>query len=294
VDREVADLAASQHGVVSRGQLAALGLSEAAIDHRLVRGTLHPLHRGVFAVGHRALRREGGWMAAVLAAGAGATLSHRSAAALWRVRDTARGDVDVISSHHCRRKGIHARHIVLPRDEVTTEHGIPVTTPARTLFDLAALLTRQQLEAAITEAEVRRLTSPTSLADLVARHPGRRGIATLRRILEDTGRIGRTLTRSELEVAFLALVDTHGLPRPITNRTSDHGELDATWPDARLVVEVDGYATHGTREAFEADRARDRALQVDGWRVLRLTSRQLTGDAHTIARQIRTLLADTV
>jgi hypothetical protein len=294
VDREVADLAASQHGVVSRSQLAALGLSEAAIDHRLARGSLHRLHRGVFAVGHRALRRQGVWMAAVLAAGAGATLSHRSAAALWGVRDTTRRSVDVISPHHCRRKGIHARLIVLPPDEVTTDHGIPVTTPARTLFDLAALLTRQQLEAAITEAEVRRLASPTSLADLVARYPGRRGIVTLRRILEDTGRIGRTLTRSELEIAFLALVDTHGLPRPITNRTSAHGELDATWPAARLVVELDGYATHGTRRAFEADRARDRALLTDGWRVVRITARQLTTEAETIARQLRILLGDTV
>jgi Protein of unknown function (DUF559) len=113
-------------------------------------------------------------------------------------------------------------------------------------------------------------------------------------ILEDTGQIGRTRTRSELEIEFLTFLDTHDLPRPITNCQSDHGELDATWPAARLVVEVDGFATHGTRRAFEADRARDRALQVDGSRVLRLTSRQLTGDAGTIASQIRILLAGTV
>ena len=294
VDREVADLAAGQHGVVSRKQLAALGLTDAAIDHRLVRGTLHRLDRGVFAVGHRALRREGRWMAAVLAAGAGSVLSHRSAAALWGVRDNARRSVDVISPHHCRRKGIHARHVVLPADEVTTERGVPVTTPARTLFDLAAILTRQQLEAAITEAEVRRLASPTSLADLVARYPGRRGVATLRAVLRDTGALGPTLTRSELEIAFLALVDAHGLPRPDLNRTGDHGELDATWPAARLAVELDGFATHGTRRAFEADRARDRALMLAGWRVVRLTARQLTSEGETIARQLRILLGDTV
>ncbi len=168
-----------------------------------------------------------GWRRS-LPAGEGAVLSHRSAAALWGVRTVRRtGAGDVSRSHapspghrhppgraaarrgdhRARHPGHHARaHALRPR----------------------RVLTRQQLEAAITEAEVRRLTSPTSLADLVARYPGRRGIATLRRILEDTGRIGRTLTRSELEIAFLALVDAHGLPTPDLNRTGDHGELDAT------------------------------------------------------------------
>jgi hypothetical protein len=293
VDELIADLATRQHGVVGRGQLVALGVGQRAIDHRIACRRLHPIHAGVFAVGHPLRSATGSWMAAVLACGEGAVLSHRSAAALWGVRQFG-GRAQVTAARTLRRPGIATHRVALPPDEVTTELAIPVTTPARTLFDLAAILTRQRLEAAITEAEVRRLASPTSLADLVARYPGRRGIATLRRILGDTGRIGRTLTRSELEIAFLALVDAHGLPRPSLNRTGDHGELDASWPAARLAVELDGFATHGTRRAFEADRARDRALLLAGWRVVRLTARQLTAEADTIARQLRILLGDTV
>ena len=195
------------------GQLAALGLGDARSTTASCAGAAPDRPRCVRGRPPRSrARRAAGWPRCSPPARA-PVLSHRSAAALWGVRD---GD---------RRRSTSSRRITPPQgdrhpprraaaDEVTTERGVPVTTPARTLFDLAGVLTRQQLEAAITEAEVRRLASPTSLADLVARYPGRRGIATLRRILGDTGRIGRTLTRSELEIAFLALVDAHGLPRP--------------------------------------------------------------------------------
>jgi very-short-patch-repair endonuclease len=293
-DRELAALAARQHGVVSRRQLAALGLSDARIDHRVARAALHRLHRGVFAVGHPAVTREGAWMAAVLAAGPGAVLSHRSAAALWGIRDSSRSPTEVITPRHCRRPGIDAHRIALPADEVTVERGIPVTNPARTLLDFAAVVTQPQLEHAFNEAEVRRLASPLPLDALVARYPNRRGNTAIRRVLATHAAMGETVTRSRLERRFLALVDAHALPRPRMNRTGDHGELDATWEDARLVVELDGYATHGTRRAFEDDRARDRALQVAGWRVVRITWRQLTVDAGTIARQLRILLRDTV
>ena len=129
----------------------------------------------------------------------------------------------------CDRPHIAARQVVLPPDEVTIHHDIPVTTVARTLFDLAGVLTPQQLEAAITEAEGRRLGSPTSLADLVARHPHHRGVAALKTILLDAGEIGRTRTRSELEIDLLALVDAHGLPRPRTNGKVGGHEVDAVW-----------------------------------------------------------------
>jgi very-short-patch-repair endonuclease len=182
------------------------------------------------------------------------------------------------------------RRIALPADEVTIERGIPVTTPARTLFDLASVLGHDHLEAAFDEAEFRRLTSPTSLDDLLGRYPGRRGTRAIRSVLANHRRNGATVTRSLLERHLLALVDSHGLPRPHINRVGDHGELDATWPEHRLVVECDGFAAHGTRSAFEQDRARDRALQVAGWRVLRITWRQLTDDAGLIARQLAALL----
>jgi restriction endonuclease-like protein/putative AbiEi antitoxin of type IV toxin-antitoxin system len=293
-DRAIAALAGRQYGVVSRAQLSALGLSDGAIDHRITRAVLHRLHRGVFAVGHRAVSREGAWVAPVLAAGPGAVLSHRSAAALWGIRQSSRRDTEVTSPRQCRRPRIVASHAKLAPDEVTVERGIPVTTPARTLYDLAALVRPHELEHAFNEAEIRRLASPVSVRDLVARHPRRSGNTAVRNVLGKYATYGATVTRSRLEQRLLALLDAHALPRPLINRAGAHGELDATWPEQRLVVECDGFATHGTRAAFERDRARDRELQVAGWRVVRITWRQLTTDADTIAGQLRILLRDTV
>ena len=289
--RDVAARAEAQHGVVSRAQLLSIGLSADGIDRRVAGGLLHPIQRGVYAVGHRPRTREASWMAAVLAAGPDAVLGGRFAAALWRLRPTSRSAVEVIAPRLCRRPGVVARRIVLPADERDVEHGIPVTTPARTLFDLAAVVPLAQLEHAFNEAEYRRLGSPTSLDALLARYPGRRGTANLGRVLDSHRRNGETMARSVLERELIALVDAHGLPRPRVNRTTAHGELDARWPAQRLVVECDGFAAHGTRRAFEDDRARDRALTVAGWRVIRVTWRQLTADGDTIARQIATLLA---
>jgi very-short-patch-repair endonuclease len=287
----IAELAARQHGVVARGQLLALAIGRNAIDHRLARGRLHPIHRGVFAVGHPVRSSGATWMAAVLAGGPGAVLGHRSAAAIWGIRSSSAGAVDIICPRRLERPGIRGHRVVLREDEVTVHDGIPVTTPARTLFDLAAVVPRHQLEAAFNEAEVRRLASPTSLPALLARYPGRRGNTAIQALLDNHVRNGESRTRNELEHRLLALLDAHDLPRPQTNRLSAHGELDAAWPDRRLVVELDGFATHGTRRAFEADRARDRRLVADGWRVLRVTWRQLSEDGDTIAAQIRSLVA---
>src|SRR3954447_861557 len=292
VDEAIAALAARQHGVLSRRQLLDLGVGPDAIKHRVALCRLHRLHRGVYAVGHRALRRQAGWMAAVLAAGPGASLSYRSAAELWGMRNGSRGRIDVSVPRHRRSTARLEVHVVdMAPDEVTVEAGIPVTTPARTLLDLAAVLTEQHLKTAFEEAEVRRLTSPTSLDALAARYRGRRGATVLKRILDNHHNIGRTVPTSILARRFLALLDAHNLPRPTINRRSDHGELDATWPEQRLIVECDGFATHGTRKAFEADRARDRELIVAGWRVVRVTWRQLIDDPETIAAQLSVLLA---
>ena len=291
VDESIAALASRQHGVVSRAQLLALGLGIGAIKHRIALGRLQPLRHGVYAIGHRAVRREAWWMASVLASGPETVLSGRSAAALWSMRPTARAAIEVIAPRKVRVRGIDARCISLPADEVTIERGIPGTTPARTLFDLAAVLPPHQLEAAFNEAEYRRLTSPVPLDALLARYPRRRGTDAIRRVLVNHRKNGETRTRSDLERHFLALVDAYGLPRPKVNRTTDDGELDATWPEQRLVVECDGFAAHWTREAFERDRAKDRALQTAGWRVIRLTWRQLDEEPITIAKQLATLLA---
>jgi len=285
----IAAVAARQFGVVARAQLIAIGLGEDALDHRVRRGSLHRVHQGVFAVGHRVLPREGVWLAAVLAAGPGAVLSHRSAAALWGLRDAGPVRPEVTVARRRRRPRIITHRIALAADEMTVERGIPVTTPARTLLDLADRLGPHRLERAIHEAEYRRLTSPVSLEALLARHHGRRGTKVLREMtVRET--IGRGRTRSALESAFLALLDAADLPRPRTNAQVDEYEVDAIWPAARLIVELDGHAAHGTRRAFEADRARDRDLQTRGYTVLRVTWRQLHDDAPRIAAQVRAIL----
>jgi very-short-patch-repair endonuclease len=291
----MAALAARQHGVVARWQLAALGLTRHVVEHLVKRGRLHRLHRGVYAVGHRALTRRGHWMAAVLACGDGAVLSHRSAAALWGIRETARRAVDVTAPKERRRPNIDVHVVRVAADETTTHHGIPVTTPARALLDLAAVLTEHQLTRAAERAEALRLGSPTSLEALVARYPRRPGTPAVKRLI-DEDRIHATTTRSDLERRFLSLLDAENLPRPLVNAerhlsATTKPELDFTWRAQRLVVELDGYETHGTRAAFERDRARDCALQARGWRVVRITWRQLEAEQVQIAAQLRALLA---
>jgi hypothetical protein len=193
-----------------------------------------------------------------------------------------------------RRRGVELHVVAIADDETTAHMGIPVTTPARTLFDLAALLTEQELARAAERAEALRLTSPTSLAALVAGHPGRPGVPRLRRLIEHD-RIQATVTRSALERRFLSLLDAENLSRPLVNAGIDLPgrpklEPDFTWRAHHLVVELDGYETHATRAAFERDRARDRALQAQGWRVVRITWRQLRDDAPSIAAELRALL----
>jgi very-short-patch-repair endonuclease len=289
VDAAIAGLAARQHGVVTRTQLTALGLGRGAIDHRVAIRRLHLVHRGVFAVGHSVLSRPGRWLAAVLAAGPEAALSHRSAAALWGIRESAAASVDVTAPRQCKRPGIRTHRVVLRADEVTVHHGIPVTTPARTLLDLAAVLRPHQLERAVHETEYRRLTSPLSLDALLARHPRRRGTRALQTIV-DRGNLGRTLTRSDFEIEFLAFLDAHALPRPLTNEPIGPYTVDAVWPAQRLVVELDSRQAHETARAFEQDRARDRHLLVRGYRVARITYRQLQDEQPTLAAELRALL----
>ena len=278
---------------MAREQLAALGLGRGAIQHRVGRGLLHGVHRGVYAVGHRLLSRDGHRMAAVLAAGPGAVLSHRSAAALWAIRDTSRAGIEITAAHKCRRPGIDAHRGAVPPDEVTVRRGIPVTTVSRTLLDLAAVVSEQQFEHALNEAEIGRLTSPLSLDALIARYPRRNGTAAIKRALEKQRQIGEAVTKSAMERRFLELVDANGLQRPKTNEPLGPYNPDAVWRDQRLVVELDSYDIHTTRRAFESDRARDRALTTAGYRVIRISWRQLTREPATIVHQLRTLLAPT-
>lgn len=290
VDAGIAVLAARQHGVVAYEQLIALGLSRQAIDHRVRCGRLHRLHRGVYAVGHKRLTQRGRWMAAVLAGGESAFLSRRSAAVLWNLLPHG-GDIHVTAPRELRnRDGIKFHSQPLQFDEVTIHDGIPVTTVARTLLDLAQTV---DLERALNEAEYRRMTDATGLVQLLDRYPRRSGAPALRQLLD--GRfVGRT--RSELEHRFLALVEEHGLPRPELNADLELApgrwiQPDCLWRDARLIVELDGRAAHDTTSRFDSDRERDRLLALASFAVIRVTWTHLTTRPHRLAADLEELIA---
>jgi very-short-patch-repair endonuclease len=281
-DRRLAVVAARQYGVVSRSQVLAAGVGVTGIDERLRTERLRRLHRGVYALGHRELRREGHWLAAVLACGPGAVLSHADAAALWNMRGSASAFVDVTVQSRAgrqRRRGVRVhRSGRLGADQVTVHRGIPVTTLARTLLDLADVLSHQSLKRAIDEADYQRLLDMTTLLAVVENNPGRRAAKLLR-----AAQGPPEMTRSELERRFLAIIDRHGLPRPKVNAQIEGYEVDFAWPDAGLIVEADGFAAHGTRGAFENDRLRDRRLGRAGYRTVRLTPRAMAYPAEIAA-----------
>ena len=285
-------LADAQEGSIKRAQMVALGFTRHEIDRMLANGLLVARYRGVYSLGRRKLTRRGRWMAAVLAAGESAVLSHRSAAALFGLRVGERA-IEVTAANGRRRNGIFIHRAVLPPDEVTTRDGIPTTTAARTLLDLAAVEEPLVLERALHAAERDRLADTTPLATLLDRYPRRPGTPMLRAILASQS-LGEDVTDSELEDAFLALLDRHGLPRPQLNRWfkvgTDWIRADAVYPDRRLIVELDGRRTHGTTLAFHGDRRRDRRLKALGWDVVRVTWRDIHNDEHTLARDLAALL----
>ena len=294
LDRVVVALAERQHGVVARRQLTDLGLGRGVVEVGLRRGRLHLVHRGVYAVGHRRLSREGRLMAAVLACGPDAALSHRSAAGAWGILSHPRSWPEVTRATGWRaRNGILQRRSPLPGDEVTVVDGIPSTTVPRTVLDLAAVVSRRQLENALNEIEVRRMTDRLSVPDLLIRYPGRPGSAVLREIFSERAAT-RGVTRHELEERFACLLEGTDLPKPRRNANiavaSRFFEVDCLWPRQRLIVELDGRAVHGTVRAFERDRERDRLLVADGWRVVRVTWRQLRDDAPSVLADLRALL----
>jgi hypothetical protein len=283
-----------QHGVVSRAQLFELGFESGAIGRRLRAGRLHQVHRGVYAVGHLVMSREARWMAAVLFVGPGAVLSHRSAAALWRIRGASSGAIEVTTPRKSRSRGaIHRHFAVLPADEVTTERGIPVTTVPRTLFDLAATSSADVVEHALRESEYLRLHDRLSLPALIDRYPRRRGSPVVRECLRRRRDLPAGRARSWLEREFLPFLRRAGPPRPQLNVwlqvSGKWIQVDCLWP-ARVVVELDGFAAHGTRTAFREDRARDRKLRVAGYGVIRIAPEQLEDEPEGIAADLRALL----
>ena len=295
-DRLISELAERQHGVVGRQQLTELGVGRGAIEGRLLRGQLHGIHRGVYSVGHRIVSREGRWMAAVLSAGKDAVLSHRSAGQLWQIVPATEVWPELTRSTTFRsRSSIRGHHSPLPLDEITCIAGIPVTSVSRTLLDLACVLTRHQLERALNEAEVLGLTDKLSVPALLERYPRRRGSAVLRALFQDRAAV-RGITRGELERRFQVAIASADLPLPRLNaHLSVQGrffEVDCLWAEQRLIVELDGQESHGTELAFEKDRERDRLLLVAGWRVARVTWRQLRDDAPAVIADLSRLLRE--
>jgi hypothetical protein len=266
-------LAGRQWGVVTRAQLVEAGLRERGFADWVRTGRLIRLHRGVYALGHDRLRREGRWLAAVMACGPGAALSHRDAAAMWELRQSNSPyiDVTVPSQNGRRRPGIRVhRSARLRPDEVTVRHGIPITTVARTLLDLADVLERQALRRVVTEAEYTNRFDLTAVDAAVQANPGRKGA----KLMAAVGAAGDR-TRSTLEDDFIAFLERHGVEPPRTAVWVEGYELDFVWTHAGLVVELDGAAAHMTRSAFNADRLRDRRLWRAGLRTMRLTSEAL-------------------
>jgi very-short-patch-repair endonuclease len=264
-----------QHGVVTRHQLLELGYSPKAIKHRVARGRLHPVGRGVYAVGTPRITRYGRWMAAVLMCGPDAALSHESAAALLEIRADRSGVIEVSVPGHAARRPPGVRvHRRARRGawEVTRHHGIPVTSPACTLVDLAARLTRAGLEAAVNEADKRDLIDPESLRSALDQLARRPGVATLRELLD---RVTFSLTDSELERYFLPIARRAGLASPETQATVNGFVVDFYWPDLGLVVETDGLRYHRTPVQQARDRLRDQIHLKAGVTPLRFTHAQV-------------------
>lgn len=271
-------------------QLIQLGLNQRAIKHRLARGRLHPVACGVYAVGRPEVSREGRWMAAVLCCGDGTTgisaLSHGSAAALWGFGEEPRTviDVSIRSSSRLRRPGIRVhRRLELEPADLTSREGIPVTTPVRTLVDLAAQLRPEQIERAINEADKLDLVGVDVLRDSLDGYRGQPGVASLRAVLD---RRTFRLTDSELERRFLALVDSAGLPRPLTGRLVNGFKVDFFWPRLGLVVETDGLRYHRTPAQQARDWLRDQAHAAAGLTPLRFTHHQVRYEAPRVRRTL--------
>jgi predicted transcriptional regulator of viral defense system len=290
-DAGIAAIADAQHGVLSLPQLQSLGLSPSGVRKRVAAGKLHRLYRGVYAVGHSRVTWKGRYMAAVLACGDGAVLSHRSAARLIGLRRGA-GRLDVtVADRVVRIPGIdsHRTRSLDPLD-VIAEDGIPCTSPARTICDLAAHEGDPGRTAKdIARAEQLRVFDLRDVQRVLAERPGARvvhaalGVETIR-------------TRNELEERFFAICEQAGLPRPLVNMPlvlgdGPHVEADFAWPDLKLIVETDGWATHGTRTAFVSDRRRDRRLALAGWRVLRFTWYEIEHEPESVAAELGALLA---
>jgi very-short-patch-repair endonuclease len=276
---KIARIASSQHGVVTRAQLLGAGLSSEAVQRRVSAGLLHRVHRGVYRVGHMAPSLEAKYMAAVLACGEGAALSGRAAAFLYGLIRGSPPPPEVTSTAHRRVAGLVVHRVRgLARADVTRWRGLPITTVPRTLVDLAAYLSLDDLARACHEAEVRYGVRGVAAG-------GAPGAAKLRAIFEGDFRV----TLSELERLFLEVLRAEGMPLPNTNRPAGRRYVDCRWPEHRLTVELDGYTYHHSRHAWERDRRREREARAREDEFRRYTYGDVSEDRTLMIAELRKL-----
>jgi very-short-patch-repair endonuclease/predicted transcriptional regulator of viral defense system len=285
--RRILALAARQHGIVTTPQLLAFGWSKDVISLRARRGALRRLHRGVYLVGPLDTPHSR-FMAASFVAGSDAVIASYPAVVLFGVRPPREGPIDVIVPRKLRsRPGLRMHQATLHPRDITRRHGIPTTTPARALLDLAATEPTAELERALNEARALHLVSARSLDEQFSRYPRHRGAAALKKATtSDPG-----FTRSKAERRALELIRRARLPEPEANVKVEGYEVDFLWRQERLIVEIDGYAFHSMRRSFEQDRRRDQQLTTKGYRVIRITWRQLTEEPEAVVATISAALA---
>jgi very-short-patch-repair endonuclease len=302
VDRAIAQLAAGQHGVVARWQLLQIGVTPQQATTRLKNGRFHETHRGVYLVGHGVPTEHARDMAALLALHLGAVLSHESAANLWellRYPASAPACVTVPPERSATRPGIRIHRVRLGQRDIRRRAGMSLTSPPRTILDLAGRLGHRDepdrlsgLESLVAEAQFRRLASEAELQAQVARNPRAKGVGALRRVLELPG--GPRRTRSPAELAMLRLLRRAGITGYEVNGVIHGYEVDFLWRDLNLIVEVDGYDAHSGRVAFERDRAKIATLIARGLRVMPVTGRQIKEDEKAVVERLIRAGASTV
>jgi hypothetical protein len=294
------NLATRQHGAISRDQLRALGMSGSAISHAIRTGRLHRVFRGTYALATPSFGRNGRLSAAVLACSKGAVISHRSAGALLGLLSDGPAVIDVIPPREQGRKidGIRFHRVRTPRrDEVGTVDGIPCTSPARTLVDLAGVVGDWTLRSCFERAAQKRVLDIPAIE--ASMDPGRRGNKSLRALVDEWRRAApiarKGKLKSPLEAKVLPLLLRRGLPTPLLNAPIEIAngriEVDFLWPDQRVVVEADSRDFHGTEVAFERDRWRDRELFRVGYNTLRVTNQQAERETAAVADAIAVRLA---
>jgi len=283
VDRSIAAVADRQSEIVTRDQLLVLGLSRDAIRWRVKRGLLYPLHRGVYIWGHPSPTRAGRARAAVFACGDGAVLSHHLAAELWGIGPATDEPIDVtIIRRRVRHEAIRIHETgSLDPEDIRSLHGIPLTSPARTLLDSASQLPTRELAAAVEQAQVKRLVTKHDLRATLDRAPSRAGAPALRALVDEPA-----FTRSEAERRLVALLRAAKLPPPAFNHVIEGLEVDAVWRVERVVLEFDSYEFHASRSAFERDRRRDSVLTRAGYLVLRTTWHELSAQPYALVARI--------